>query len=803
MESSKKKIVKKTMELGGRTLTLETGKLAPQANMAVRVQYDDTVVLATAVANEPRADSDFFPLRIDYEEKLYAGGFIKSSRFMKREGRPRDEATISARLIDHAVRPQFPKDFMDEVQVVVTVLSVSEKADPVTLSLIAASAALSASNIPWGGPLGSVRVGGKKDEGGNKVSQFTLNPAENGEEAPKLDLDLVLTGTANKISAMEGEFHEVEEDSFLKALKFGHPHIKEIASFIEEFSKEVGHKKYVYESQALPKEIMGDITKFIGEDIKKMITTPMEKLDRVDAYRDIMAKIEAEFEGKYKKTDMKRAFDEIEKKMVRKLILEDKKRPDGRDFETVRPLSMEVGVLPRVHGSALFSRGITQALTITTLGSGSLEQLIQHMYGEETKRYMHHYNALSFSVGEVGPLRGPGRREIGHGMLAEKALRPVIPSREDFPYTIRVVSEILSQNGSSSMAATCGSSLSLMDAGIPIKAPVAGVAIGLMTDEKEENFTVLTDIAGVEDFNGYMDFKLTGTRAGITAVQMDIKLTGLPLTLFEKIVAQSKKARLEILDAMDKVLKDPRSELSKHAPRITQIKIDPSQIGTLIGPGGKTIRKITEESKADIDIEETGLVAVAAITPESMQKALQAIRDLTYIPNVGEIIEGEVMRVEDFGAFVQITPNKDGLVHVSEMAHSFVSDPRSVCKEGDTVKAKVLEVGADGKIKLSMKALLKAQEGDYTPRQDTRPQGGYTPRSGGYQGSRDSRGRDSRGGSRYNPRSSSPSRFGGSRRPQGGSRLTGGQARPTGGQARRGSSRPSSRPAPQRGFGGR
>jgi len=374
MEQNKKKIVRKTMTLGGRSLAIETGKLAPQANMAVRVQYEDTVVLATAVANEPRIDSDFFPLRVDYEEKLYAGGFIKSSRFMKREGRPRDEATIAARLIDHAIRPQFPKDFMDEVQVIVTVLSVSEGADPETLSLIAASAVLHASDIPWAGPLGTVRVGGKKDEGNNKVTKFVLNPVENGKEAPQLDLDLVLTGSKDKISAMEGEFNEVEEESFLKALAFGHKEIQKVAKFIDEFAREVGNKKYVYESQALPQNLINDITKLVGKEIKKMVFTPMEKLDRVDRYRDILEKIEAEFEGKYKKTDMKRAFDEIEKKMVQQLVLKDKKRPDGRGFEQVRPLNMEVGVLPRVHGSALFNRGITQRARFFCGGSQAFKR---------------------------------------------------------------------------------------------------------------------------------------------------------------------------------------------------------------------------------------------------------------------------------------------------------------------------------------------------------------------------------------------------------------------------------------------
>lgn len=758
-------IVTKQMELGGRTLTLETGLFAPQANMSVKAQYGETVVMANVVANEPREGTDFFPLRVDYEEKLYAGGFIKSSRFVKHEGKPTDQATIAARLIDHAVRPLFPKDFMDEVQLTVTVLSVSPEGDPETLAMIAASAALHASNIPWNGPSASIRLSGKKDEQ-NKIREYTLNP-QNGE-VHEADFDLILTGLKNRILAMEGEFNEVSEESFLKALEKGSEHINQIADFIDQFAKTVGKTKYVYESQALSKDILSDVQRVAGNDIKQMVETPMNKLDRVDVYRDIQAKVETELEGKYKKTDMARALDETEKKMVRKLVMEDKKRPDGRKFNEVRPLFMQVGVLPRVHGSAIFQRGLTQALTITTLASGSMEQLIQNMYGEETKRYIHHYYAPAYSVGETGAPKGPGRREIGHGMLAEKALRPVIPTKEEFPYTIRVVSEVLSQNGSSSMASTCGSSLSLMDAGVPIKRPVAGIAIGLMANEEKEEYTVLTDIAGVEDFNGFMDFKLTGTTVGSTAVQMDIKLPGLPLSLFKEIVTASKEARLFILGEMEKVMSKPRAELSKHAPRITQVRISPSQIGTLIGPGGKTIRKITEESGAEIDIDEDGVVSIAATTPDSMQKAVQAIKDLTYIPQEGEILEGEIVRIEDFGAFVQLTPTKDGLLHVSELSHSFVKDPRDVVKEGQKVKVKVLEVSPDGKIRLSKKALETGGAENYNAggfSRDSRNSGSYernsSGRSGSYnRGSGDraksyDRGRSDRrtGSNRYNDRS--------------------------------------------------
>ncbi len=716
-------IIKKEIDFAGKRLSLETGKLAPQANRAVLARMGETVVLATAVANEPRESTDYFPLRVDYEEKLYAGGHIKGSRWVKREGRPTDEATVTARLIDHAVRPLFPKDYMEDVQVIVTVLSIDEENDPQVLALIAASAALHASNIPWEGPVSAVRLGLKE---GN----FVINPPANGEDG--LELNAVISSIDGRILAIEAEGKEVPEEKIIEGLKFCQEPLSALAQFIEDFATQVGKKKLEYESTALSEDLLKDVSEFAGEKVREIFVTPLDKVDFVDAYNGLLEEVYGKFEGKYTKQDMKRALEEAQKKEIRRLIFDEGKRVDGRGLDEIRPIEIETGLLPRTHGSAFFARGLTQALSTVTLGSSSLEQWIEGMTGEGTKRYMHHYYGQPFSLGETGPLRGPGRREIGHGTLAENALKPMIPSKEDFPYAIRVVTEILSQNGSTSMAATCGSSLALMDAGVPIKAPVAGVAIGLMVNEDASKRILLADIVGVEDFNGFMDFKMAGTKKGMTAIQMELKMRGLPFEILEQAFHKSREKRLEILDKMNEVLAEPRSELSKHAPQITVVKIDPKKIGDVIGPGGKMIKSIIEATKCDVDVEDDGTVLISSQEGEPGSDAVKAkewIENIVKEAKVGEVYEGKVVRIMDFGAFVEILPGKDGLVHISELAHRHVPTVESVVKEGDKIRVKVIEIDATGRISLSKKALEDAPS-DFVGKRPHRPI--RPPRSPGY-----------------------------------------------------------------------
>ena len=713
-----KAIIKKEMEWAGRTLSLEVGRLAYQTNEAVLARYGDTVVLATVVASTPREDLDYFPLRVDYEERLYAGGLIKTSRFVKRETRPTDEAIVSARLIDHAVRPLFPADYKDEVQLIVTVLSVEPGGDPAMLGLIAASAVLTASDIPWLGPLGTLRISRKKD-GELTVNPPVTSPLSVNGESP--DLDIVLSFRGDRLVGMEGEGKEVPEDQLFSAIEWGRDQVQPLINFIKEFAETIGRKKYVYEASVLDPVLVEAVRGFAGKRIKEMLSTPLDRLDYTDAQTNLKKGVYEEFEGKYSRVKLDTALSAVEKDEVRRLIFEEKKRPDGRGLDEIRPLSMEVGVLPRTHGTGLFSRGLTQTLTIATLGSSSLEQLIQTMTGEESKRYMHHYNAPPFSTGEVGPLRGPGRREIGHGALAEKALLPVIPSKDDFPYTIRLASEILSQNGSTSMASTCGSTLALMDAGVPIKAPVAGIALGLMTDKDESQFIILTDIAGVEDFNGFMDFKMAGTQTGMTALQMDTKLKkGLPLPVVKDALERSRQARLFVLEAMNLVIAAPRESLSKYAPRIIVIKIDPKRIGEVIGPGGKIIKKIIEVTGAAIDIDDDGSVYISSTDDTQSQKAREWIEGIVKEIKVGEIYDCRVVKITDFGAFVEYLPGKEGLVHISELSYQHVPTVEDVVKMDDTFKVKVIGIDPSGKVSLSKKALEERPEGyvDRPPRSE-------------------------------------------------------------------------------------
>lgn len=716
--------IKREIEFAGKTLSLETGLLAYQANMAVLARYGDTVVLATVVCNEPRLETDFFPLRVDFEERLYAGGFIKSSRFIKREGRPSDEGIITARLIDHAVRPFFPKDFMNEVQVVVTPLSVELDGDVETLALLAAEAALHASNVPWKGPLATVRIGLDKE------GSFILNPGE--KLFDELAFNVVLTVSHDKVVAMEAAGNQIPEAKVLEAFEFALKSAQPLLSFVDDFATACAQTKVAYVSRGVDKEVYKAVAEGFASKVATLIRSSFT--DRADQTLALETEVFAKFEGKYAKVEMKKALAQLEKEATRQLVLEKNERPDGRQFTEVRPLSMMVGVLPRTHGSALFSRGLTQSLTLTTLGSMSLEQTIQNMYGEDTKRYMHHYNGPAFSLGEISKGASVGRREVGHGMLAEKALRPVIPSKDVFPYAIRVVSEVLSQQGSSSMAATCASTLSLMDAGVPITAPVAGIAVGIMVSDDESRYVLLTDIANFEDFYGFMDFKVTGTAAGVTAIQMDIKCSGLTLKQLGEAINQSRQARLSILDQMAKVINKPRTELSKHAPRITTLKIKTDQIGLLIGPGGKTIRDIIARTGTTIDVEEDGSVFVAAVDAKGGEQAVQEILALTHEVAVGEVYEGTIKRVMEFGVFVEITPGKEGLVHVSELAYEYTPSVEAVAKVGDKIKVKVVGIGDDGKISLSKKALEAKPEGYVERERPLRPS--RPPMRGGFGGPR-------------------------------------------------------------------
>lgn len=694
------KIIKKETMFAGKKLVLETGELANQANLAIKATYGDTVVLATVVAGKASPDIDFFPLTVSYEEKLYASGLIKSSRFVKRDGRPTDDAVITRRLIDHAIRPLFPKDYMDEVQLILTVLSLDEEADPEFLSLIATSAVLHASDIPWNGPTMSTKIGFIEED-------YVLNPAKKTiNEHSELDMTVSFVGKDKKFLATETEAGNLPESMILGAIEFARDNIDELYSLITEFAKEVNPKntKYEYESKDLDKEMIKVLSEEIGDKAKELVLINV-KSDLETKKTEILEELYTKYEGVYKKTDMANALWELMKKAVSQKVMVDKQRIDKRAFDELRDISAQIGILPRTHGSGLFNRGDTQVLTVTTLGSPSLEQLIQDMYGERSKRYIHYYNFPPFSTGETGRMGGAKPREIGHGMLAEKALRPVIPSQEEFPYTILLMSETLSSDGSSSMAATCASTLALMDAGVPIKAMVAGIATGLMTNEDHSEYEILTDIKGMEDGCGYMDFKMTGTKTGVTAIQVDLKLPGIPMELLPKIMEQSKSARLKILEIMEKTISEPKKELSKYAPKIAIIKIDPTKIGMVIGAGGKTIREIQAKSGAEIDIDEEGNVFISAYEAESLQKAQNIVTGMLKEPEVGEIYEGKVEEIVDFGAFVEILPGKTGLLHVSEIAHDYVKNVRDYLKVGDIVKVKVIEKNGDGKISLSKKAL--------------------------------------------------------------------------------------------------
>jgi polyribonucleotide nucleotidyltransferase len=689
-------------ELAGRTLTLETGKLAGLANGSVLVKYGDTVVLVDVTASkEPRDGIDFFPLSVDYEEKLYAVGKIPGS-YTKREGKPSDKAILTSRAIDRPLRPLFPKDFRNDVCVVATVLSVEQDNQPEICAMIGASAALSISDIPFGGPTAAVAVGYVNDG-------IIINPTE--EQRKNSRLTLTVAGTKDKIAMIEAGADEIPDDIMLEAIKKAHKEIKKLCTFIGKMKKEIGKPKFEYKSFAVNEEIYAEVEKEYKSKMYEAVQA-VDKEVRDENIDKLTEEIVEYFTNKIgeEKTeeimsDIATSIHDLEKKCVREMIYTEHKRPDGRKIDEIRPLSCEAGLLPRVHGSGLFTRGQTQVLSIATLGMVSEEQALDGIDTEESKRYMHQYNFPSYSVGEARPSRGPGRREIGHGALAEKALVPVIPSEEEFPYAIRVVSEVLSSNGSTSQASICASTLALMDAGVPIKRPVAGISTGLVTDPNgSDDYVMLTDIQGIEDFFGDMDFKVGGTEKGITAIQVDIKIDGLSYKIIKEAFARTKKAREYILnEIMLKQLAEPREHISEYAPKIMNLKIKVEKIKDVIGTGGKTINKIIEETGVKIDIKEDGQVFIYSSDEKQASRAKEIIEDIVREIEVGQVYEGNVTKIMNFGAFVDLGMGKEGLVHISKISKERVKNVEDVLHEGDKVKAKVIEIDDQGRINLSMK----------------------------------------------------------------------------------------------------
>ena len=691
-------------ELAGRKLTIETGKIAELANGSVMVRYGETVVMVNVTAaKEPKEGIDFFPLSVDYEEKLYAVGKIPGS-FTKREGKPTDKAILTSRAIDRPLRPLFPKDFRNDTCVVATVLSVEPDNSPEVCAMIGASAALSISDIPFGGPTAAVNVGYVDNE-------IVINPTL--EQREKSRLTLTVAGTLEKITMIEAGADEIPNDTMLEAIKKAHEEIKKICYFIQNMKDEIGKPKFEYKSFATDPEVY----KEVEENFKERMYLDVQATDKTvrdENIEKITEDITNYFIEKYgeeateeKKTDIADSIHDLEKACVREMILEEHKRPDGRKIDEIRPLSCEVGVLPRVHGSAIFTRGQTQVMSVVTLGMKSEEQMLDGLDEEETKRYMHQYNFPSYSVGEARPSRGSGRREVGHGALAEKALVPVLPSEEEFPYAIRVVSEVLSSNGSTSQASICGSTLALMDAGVPIKKPVAGISTGLVTDKKDPNrYIMLTDIQGIEDFFGDMDFKVGGTKDGITAIQVDIKIDGLTYDIIKEAFERTKVARDYILDnVMLPVISKPREEISKYAPRIMTTTISTEKIKDVIGPGGKMINKIIEETGVKIDIEDDGRVFVYSADTASAQKAMDMILEVAKVIEVGGIYEGTVTRIMPFGAFIDLGGGNEGLLHISKISHKRVEKVEDVLSIGDEVTVKVSEIDDQGRINLNMKDL--------------------------------------------------------------------------------------------------
>ncbi|KAB2494653.1 polyribonucleotide nucleotidyltransferase [Priestia endophytica] len=698
MEQEKREF---SIELAGRKLTVEVGQLAKQANGAALVRYGDTVILSTATASKEPKDVDFFPLTVNYEERLYAVGKIPGG-FIKREGRPSEKAILTSRLIDRPIRPLFADGFRNEVQVISIVMSVEQNCSSEVAAMFGSSLSLSVSDIPFEGPIAGVIVGRIDGE-------FVLNPTV--EELEKSDIELTVAGTKDAINMVEAGANEVPEEIMLEAIMFGHEHIKTLVAFQEEIVAAVGKEKMEVKLHTLDEELQEEVRGLAEADLIPAIQV-QEKHAREEAITAVKNSVIEKFEEKEADestiSQVKEILSKMVKTEVRRLITEEKVRPDGRNVDEIRPLSSEVSKLPRTHGSGLFTRGQTQALSICTLGALGDVQILDGLGIEESKRFMHHYNFPSFSVGETRPIRGPGRREIGHGALGERALEPVIPSEKDFPYTIRLVSEVLESNGSTSQASICASTLAMMDAGVPIKAPVAGIAMGLI--KSGEHYSVLTDIQGMEDHLGDMDFKVAGTAKGVTALQMDIKIEGLSREILEEALEQAKRGRMQILDHMLSTIEDPRQNLSRYAPKILTMTINPDKIRDVIGPSGKQINKIIEETGVKIDIEQDGTIFISSTEEEMNHNAKKIIEDLVREVEKGQTYLGKVKRIEKFGAFIELFPGKDGLVHISEIAEERIGKVEDVLAIGDEILVRVIEIDKQGRVNLSRKVILREEK---------------------------------------------------------------------------------------------
>jgi len=733
MTDAQERVKRVSIDLAGRELSIETGLIAEQAHGAAVVRYGDTVVLVTVVGEkEPNDSVDFFPLSVDYEERMYAAGKIPGG-FIKREGRPTENAILAGRLTDRPIRPLFPKGYKSEVQVISTVMSADQVNDPDILSIIGASAALMLSHVPWEGPVGAVRLG-------MVDGQIVINPTS--EQLERSELDLVLAGTADAIMMVEGEANQLPEDTLVDAILKGHAEIRRIAEIQIELQAQAGKPKWEFTAPVKNKELIADLKSFLGTQLTDAVTNP-DKVMRVEGTDELKQSVLTHFAtagengtAMYPGKEVSGAFDSLLKEEVRSGILEHGSRPDGRGLADIRPIWTQVGYLPRTHGSAIFTRGQTQVLTIVTLGSTAEEQRLDSISPELTKRYIHHYNFPPFSVGEVRRMRGASRRDIGHGALAERALVSVIPDVDDFPYTMRLVSEVMSSNGSSSMGSVCGSTMALMDAGVPIKAPVSGVAMGLVTDPETGRYAILTDIQGIEDALGDMDFKVAGTEAGITAIQMDIKVKGITEEILRNALAQANAGRAFILGKMMETIATSRESLSTLAPRVTRIKINPEKIGAVIGPGGKMIRAIQEETGTKIDIEDDGSVSVSSSSAEGTDKAIKKILGLTQEIRIerGETYTGKVVSIMPYGAFVELMPGRDGLVHISELTEDptvRIARVEEVVNLGDEIKVMVTEVAPNGKVSLSRRAAISGELPEVKPQGDRGPRregGGFGDR---------------------------------------------------------------------------
>ncbi len=724
-QENRPQVTREEMDLAGRTLSIETGLIAQLADGAAVVRYGDSTVLSTVVGErEPNEAVGFFPLTVDYEERMYAAGKIPGG-FIKREGRPTEGATLAARLTDRPIRPLFPKGYKAEVQVITTVMSADQENDPDILSIIGASAALTLSQIPWEGPIGAVRVGYIDD-------RIVINPTSSDLDASVLDM--VVAGTSDAITMVEGEADQVSEAVLLEGIERAHDEIRRIVDLQRDLQRQAGKEKWAFAPPAANEDAEKQVREFLGDRLRDTINNP-DKVLRIEGTSNLREELLSQLAAPgdeetvpLLRKDMVDAFEDILKEEVRGSILEDGSRPDGRRPEEIRPIWIETGYLPRAHGSAIFTRGQTQVLTTVTLGSTAEEQRLDSIGPEDRKRYIHHYNFPPFSVGEVRRLRGTSRRDIGHGALAERALIAVVPDREEFPYTMRLVSEVVSSNGSTSMASVCGSTLALMDAGVPITAPVAGIAMGLVTDADSDRYTILSDIQGMEDALGDKDFKVAGTAEGVTAIQMDIKVKGITPQIMKEALAQARDGRLFILREMNDVIEQPRSELSRFAPRVIRLKINPEKIGAVIGPGGKMIRSIQEETGTKIDIEDDGTVSVASVEASGAEAAVQRIMGLTQELRIerGEIYNGKVVSIMPYGAFVEILPGKDGLVHISELSEDpsiRVARVEDVLGVGEEITVMVTDVAPNGKVSLSRRAALTGELPEPKPERPPRREG--------------------------------------------------------------------------------